>query len=61
MEATLVAVWGLLIVVASLVTGHELQGTQASVVAAHGLSILQFLGSRVHGLSCAAPCGIFLD
>ena len=34
----LVAVHGLLIAVASFVSEHRLQGTQASVVAAHGLS-----------------------
>jgi len=60
-EATLVAVWGLLTVVASLVPGHELQGAHASRVVALGLSILQFLGSRAHGLSCFATCSIFPD
>ena len=34
-------------------------GAQAPVVAAHGL---QSVGSvAAHGLSCSAPCGIFLD
>ena len=38
MGFSLVAAHGLLIVVASLVVEHVLQGAQASVVAAHGLS-----------------------
>ena len=45
---SLVAVWGLLIVVASPVVEHRLYGTGASVVAADGPS-------------CPAACGIFLD
>ena len=63
----LVAVRGLLIVVASLVAEHRLQarGLQqlqhaGSVVVAHGL---QSAGSVVvvHGLSCFTACGIFPD
>ena len=62
-----VAVHGLLIEVASLVSGHGLQahGLQqlwhtGSVVVARGL---QSTGSVVvvHGLSCSAACGIFPD
>ena len=45
-EATLVAVRGLLIAVASLVMKHRPQGVRASVLV-------------VHLLSCSAPCGIF--
>ena len=48
---SLVAVHGLLIVVASLVEEHGLSGERASVVAAHGLSNC---GSRKHRLS---SCG----
>ena len=57
---SLVALHGLLIVLASLVAEHRLQGTWASVVAAHRL---QSVGSVVvaHGLSCSAACGIFPD
>ena len=39
---------GLLILVASLVVEHRLQGVQASAVV-------------VHGLSCCAACGVLLD
>ena len=42
---SLVAVWGLLIVVASPVVEHRLYGT----------------GASVYGPSCPAACGIFLD
>ena len=50
----------LLIVVASLVAEHRLQGMPASVVVIHGL---QSTGSIavVHGLSCTMACGIFPD
>ena len=50
----------LLIVVASLVAEHRLQGMPASVVVIHGL---QSTGSIavVHGLFCPTACGIFLD
>ena len=45
---SLVVVCGLLIEVASLVVGHELQGS-GSIVVEHGLSC------------CSAACGIFTD
>ena len=53
---SLAVVRGLLIVVASLVAEHGLQGTQASVVLR-----IQSTGSVlvVHGFSCSAACGIF--
>jgi len=56
----LVAVHGLLIVVASLAVEHRLLDTRASVVAAHGL---YSSGSVVvvHRLSCSVACRIFLD
>ena len=61
------SLWGLLIVVSSLVEEHGLQACRlqqlwhaGSVVVAHGL---QSTGSVVvaHGLSCSAACGIFPD
>ena len=57
---SLAAVLGLLIVVASLVAKHGLQGRQASVAVAPGL---QSTGSIVvvQRLSCSTACGIFLD
>ena len=57
---SLAAVLGLLIVVASLVAEHELQGTWAALVLARGLSSC---GSRAleHGLSCSEARGVFLD
>ena len=64
---SLVGVHGLLIVVASLVVEHRLQGTRASVVAARGLSSCgsQALSTGsvvvVHWLSCSNACGIFPD
>ena len=60
MGATLVAVHGLLTVMASLVAERVLWGMQASVVAAHSLS---FCGPQAleHRLSCPEACGIFPD
>ena len=57
--SSLVAVCGLLIVVAALVVEHRLQRT-GSIVVGRGL---QSAGSVVvvHGFSCSAACGIFLD
>ena len=57
---SLVLVRGLLIVVASLVAEHRLQGMPASVVVIHGL---QSTGSIavVHRLSCTMAGGIFPD
>ena len=46
--ATLAAVQGFLIIVASVVVEHRRWGTQASVVGAHGLS-------------CPEACGVFPD
>ena len=48
MGATLVAVHGILIVVASFVVEHGLWGTRVSVAVAHGLSY-------------PLTCGIFMD
>ena len=61
---SLVGVCGLLVAVASLVVEHGLGGIQASVVAAHGLSIVASGTSSivvVHGLRCSVACGIFPD
>ena len=62
-----VAVHGLLIAVASLVGEHELQARGLQQLWLAGLVVvacgLQSSGSVVvvHGLSCSAACGIFLD
>ena len=62
---SLVALLGLLIVVASLVAEHGLWCPLASAVAACGLSSCGFralehrLNRRVHGLSCSTACRIF--
>ena len=55
---SLVGVKGLLISVTPLV-GHRLQGVQASVAAARGLSSTGS-GVAVHRLSCSEARGIFL-
>ena len=47
-DYSLIVVYGLIIVVASLVVEHRLKGTQVSVVV-------------VHGLDCPMACGIFPD
>ena len=59
-DDSLFAVHRLFIAVASLVAPHGLWGRKASVVAALRL---WSTGSVVvvHGLSCSAACGIFLD
>ena len=41
MRVTLIAVWKLLIVVASLAAEHQLEGVPASVAVAHRLKLLQ--------------------
>ena len=51
-----VAGHGLLIAVASLVAEHTFQGTQTSVISAHGLS-----SCGAHRLSCPKEWGIFQD
>ena len=43
----LVAVCEILIMVASFIVEHRLEGSQASVVAAHGLSSCELVGARV--------------
>ena len=61
---SLVAVCGLHVAVPSLSVEHGLWGKQASVVAAHGLSIVASGTSSivvVHGLRCSVACGIFPD
>ena len=64
---SLLAVPGLLIVVASLVAEHRPWGFQSSVVATHGLSScasrLETTDSIVtaHKLRCSEACGIFPD
>ena len=57
---SLVAVHGLLTVLASLIAEHGLLYTWASVVAANRLRSLGTL-VVVPGLSCPAACGIFPD
>ena len=64
--ATLVAVGGLLFVVASRVVNHRLQGVQTSVAVEHGLSscsswALEHMHNDAHGLSYSTACGIFPD
>ena len=59
-DISLVAVGRLFIVVASLVAPHGLRGVKASVVAALRLWSTASV-VVVHGLSCSAACGIFLD
>ena len=56
----LVEVHGLLTAVASLAAEHKLWVSQASVAVAHGLWGTGTI-AVVHGLSCSAPRGIFLD
>ena len=64
---SLVAVHRLLTVVASMVAKHDLSDLWASGAAAYRpssvLPVLQSTGSTavMHGLSCPAACGIFLD
>ena len=72
---SLVVVCGLLIVVASLVAKHGLQGTWALVTVARGLQSLRHVGSvfeasrlwstgsgvTVHRFTCQVACGIFPD
>ena len=57
-----IVVLGLLIAVPFLVEEHRLQGTWASVVTADA-QYSRLVGSVVvvHGLSCSALCGIFLE
>ena len=57
---SLVAVCGLLTVVASRVVEHRLWGLRASVVAAPGLSSTGLV-VEVPGLSFTLTCRIFLD
>ena len=51
---SLVAVPGLLIAVASLAAEHRLQGPQASVIAAYGLSSCESWGLKHRLSSCGA-------
>ena len=57
---------GLLVVVASIVLDHRLEGTRASTVGIHGLSIADAILERtgsgivVHRLGCSGACGIIL-
>ena len=57
---SLAVVCGFLIAVASLAAEHRLSGTQASAAAASGPQSTGLI-AVVHGLSCSAACGIFLD
>ena len=57
---SLVVVPGLLTVVASFVERHSLYIAWASVVVVPGLQSTDSV-VVVHGLSCSAACGIFLD
>ena len=59
-RTTLAVVRGFLLAVASLVSEHRLWGAWASGVVALGLWNTGS-GAVVHGLSCSAACGIFLD
>ena len=43
----LVAMYEILVMMGSLIVEHSFKGSQASVVAAHGLSSCEFVGARV--------------
>ena len=57
---SLVAVRGLLMVMASLVVEHGLKGAWTSVVMVPGLQSTGPI-AMAHELSCSTACGIFLD
>ena len=59
-EYSVAAVRRLLIAVASLVVEPGLQGWRDSIVVAPGLESIGSIAVAL-GLSCSAPCGIFLD